>query len=313
LITLLAAEEDEGRRLDLVLAGRLTDRSRSALRRLILRGHVRVDGRCASKPALDVRAGMRVEVEPPPEPELPGPLSIPIDVVHEDDDLAVVDKPAGLVVHPAPTRTGGTLVHALLGRGMPLAPAGGVERPGIVHRLDGPTSGLLVVAKTDRAYRALADAFARREVRKDYQALVWGRPDPQRGSIERPIGRSRSTPVKMSLSGRGSRPAITHYATREELPGFALLDVTIETGRTHQIRVHLQSIHHAIVGDERYGGRPWHGLQDPVKRRAVREFDRLALHAFKLAFRHPVTGRTVAFVAPLPEEFEALLRILRRR
>jgi 23S rRNA pseudouridine1911/1915/1917 synthase len=235
-----------------------------------------------------------------------------VDVVHEDEHLLVVLKPAGLVVHPGHGRRSGTLVNALLGRGTPLAPAGGTERPGIVHRLDRETSGLLVVAKTDEAHRALAASFARREIRKTYLALVWGHPDPAAGTIDRGIGRSRSDRKKMVVGARRSRSAVTSYRTIERLPGFALLEVDLVTGRTHQIRVHLESLRHPVVGDTRYGGRSARGLRDPALRAAILGFHRLALHAARLAFTHPTTGKPIALEAPLPGEFQALLEVLRR-
>ena len=193
--------------------------------------------------------------------------------------------------------------------------AGGSERPGIVHRLDQGTSGALIVAKTDETYHRLSKMFARREVEKHYRALVWGRPAPPEGEIERPIGRSRSNPTQMSISGtRGKRrPALTIYRTEESLQGFALLAVRPHTGRTHQIRVHLQSVHHPIVGDTRYGGRPWRGVQDPLKRKALREFERLALHASDLRFVHPQTGCTLSLHAPMPADFRSLMTVLRQR
>jgi 23S rRNA pseudouridine1911/1915/1917 synthase len=162
------------------------------------------------------------------------------------------------------------------------------------------------------AHAALSEAFTRRAIRKRYEALVWGHLDPGEGVIEKRIGRSRSNPVKMAVSGRGSRDAVTRYATRERLTGFSLLTLRPETGRTHQIRVHLQSVHHPIVGDTRYGGRMWKGVQDSLKRNALRRFDRLGLHASRLAFEHPVTGREISLSTPLPAEFEALLQVLRR-
>jgi len=224
-----------------------------------------------------------------------------------------VDKPAGLTVHPGHGCPEGTLVNGLLGRGVCLSSVGAPDRPGIVHRLDRGTSGLLVVAKTDAAHHALARAFAERTVRKRYVALVWGHPRPESGSIAREIGRSRRDPTKMAVgSTRGrKRRATTGYRTIEALRGFALLDVEPETGRTHQIRVHLESIHHPIVGDDRYGGRAWRGVQDPLKRRALRSFDRLALHAAELELPHPASGRTVRFRAPLPADLEQLLAVLR--
>ena len=194
-----------------------------------------------------------------------------------------------------------------------MAPAGGTLRPGIVHRLDRDTSGVLVVAKTDVAHRVLSQAFAERRVRKRYRTLVWGRPNPDEDTIDRGIGRSRNNPTKMAVQGtRGMRRvARTHYRTVEALPGFALLEIDLETGRTHQIRVHLQSIQHPVVGDERYGGRSWRGIQDGLKRTAVKNFEGLALHALELQFEHPVGGRPCSFSAPLPARFARLLDVLR--
>jgi len=315
-LSLVVPDDAEGARLDRFLAERIPDPSRSVLARWIREGRVRVDGRPAGKTGLSLRPGMRVVVEVPPPPRGgPRPESIPLDVVHEDDDLLVLIKPAGMVVHAGAGRPTGTLINALLGRGTPLAAAGGTERPGIVHRLDRGTSGLMVVAKTDATHRALAEMFARREIEKSYLALVWGRPDPPEGCVERAIGRSRNNPTKMTIGvARGRRrAAVSFYRTVESLPGFALLAVRPRTGRTHQIRVHLQSIHHAVVGDEHYGGQPWHGVQDPLKRRALRQFDRLALHAAELAFTHPVGGRELRFRAPLGPDLAGLIEVLRSR
>ena len=300
-------------RLDRFLAASLAGRSRSALRRLIVEGRVSVDGRHAAKPGLALEPGMEIVIDlPPPPSPLPLPEAIDFDVVFEDEALLVVNKPSGLVVHPGHGRARGTLVNALLGRGLSLSPLGAPNRPGIVHRLDRETSGLLIVAKSERAHAALASAFARREIRKRYEALVWGHPRPERGTIDARIGRSRANPVCMAVGGRGSREASTRYDTREHLTGFALLTLYPETGRTHQIRVHLQSIHHPLVGDSRYGGERARGVQDPLKRRALREFGRLALHASALVFRHPLDGREIALEQPLPPEFGALLDVLRK-
>ena len=310
--TLQVPEGQEGERLDRFLADAMIDQTRSALRRLIVAGRVSVDGLAASKAGLALRGGMEIVVRlPEPSPDRPRPEAIPVEVVHEDDDLVVVVKAAGMVVHPAHRVPSGTLVNALLGRGTLLATAGGVKRPGIVHRLDRNTSGLLVVAKTDTAHRALARAFARREVRKTYQAVVWGHPRPDEGTIERTIGRSRANPTRMTVGGRGSRGAVSVYRTVETMPGFAWLEVRPITGRTHQIRVHLKSIRHPIVGDSSYGGESWRGVQEPVKRKTLRCFKRLALHASDLAFPHPADGREVSFHAPVPEELEDLLAALR--
>jgi 23S rRNA pseudouridine1911/1915/1917 synthase len=306
--------EAEGERLDRFLVAHLSGTTRAALGRWIREGRVLVDGQSASKPGLALKPGMKIRVEaPPPVPDTLEPEQVAFDVVHEDDDLLVVDKPAGLTVHPGHGRHVGTLVNGLVGRGIRLSTVGAPDRPGIVHRLDRDTSGLLVVAKTDSAHHALARAFAEREIEKRYCALVWGHPRPEEGVIEREIGRSRANPTKMTVrTARGrKRSAVTQYRTVESIPGFALLSIDLRTGRTHQIRVHLESIHHSIVGDERYGGRAWRGVQDPLKRKALREFDRLALHAGELAFRHPSRDRRLRFRAPLPAEFEALLTVLR--
>ncbi|MCP3982273.1 MAG: RluA family pseudouridine synthase [bacterium] len=316
LFSLDVGEDDDGERLDRFLARSLDGRTRSTVQRWIQQGHVSVDDGAATKPGLALKTGMRVELrEPGDRPSSIRPEEIPLEIVHEDEDLVVVDKPAGMVVHQGHGRMEGTLVNALLGRGTPLAQAGGPDRPGIVHRLDLDTSGLIVVAKSDAAYHGFARALAAREVLKRYRALVWGAPDPPTGSIDRPIGRSRGQPTKMAVRGmRGrSRHALTEYTTIERLPGFALLDVNLRTGRTHQIRVHMQSVHHPVVGDERYGGCPWRGVQDPAKRKALREFERLALHAASLAFTHPVTGQPLKLSAALPPSFERLLDTLRTR
>jgi len=306
--------EAEGSRLDRFVAQQVTRLTRSAVGRLIRGGLVRVDGSPAPKPGLALKRGMQVRIDlPAPPSDTPQPASIPVEVVFEDEHLIVVDKPAGLVVHPGHGCSSGTLVNALLGRGTPLALAGGVKRPGIVHRLDKETSGLIVVAKTDPAHRALSRAFASRNVRKRYDALVWGHPTPPRGRIERAIGRSRAHPTRMAVRGtRGrTRDAVTLYDTRESMPGFTWLSLDLQTGRTHQIRVHMQSIHHPVVGDDRYGGRQWRSVQDPRKRKALAQFQRLALHAADLSFPHPETGRELALHAPPPVELRRLLDTLR--
>jgi 23S rRNA pseudouridine1911/1915/1917 synthase len=315
ILSMVVPRAAEGKRLDRYLAEEVHDLSRSALRRLILGGMVTVDGRPRLKPGFALKEDMSVRILiPPPSSVAPEPEDIPIEVLHEDEHIVVVAKPAGMVVHPGHGRRSGTLVSALLGRGVVLSPTGAPDRPGIVHRLDLETSGLLVVAKRADAHDMLASAFANRRVRKRYLALVWGHPEPPQGRIELPIGRSRANPVKMAVrSTRGrSRMALSTYEEIEYMPGFSLLAVRPETGRTHQIRVHLQSISHPIVGDSRYGGRGWRNVRDPLKRKALRDFERLALHASDLAFSHPASGREVSFHAALPAEFEALLERLRK-
>jgi len=306
--------EAAGQRLDRFLREKLRDHSRSALIRWIHAGRVTIDGTPAAKPGVAVKAGSRIEVEAPaPRSDAPQPQAIDIPILHQDDDIVVVDKPVNLVVHPGHGQPDGTLINGLLGLGITLAPAGGTVRPGIVHRLDRDTSGVMVVAKTDAAHRALSRAFAERRVRKRYRTLVWGRPDPDEGTIDRGIGRSRNNPTKMAVQGtRGMlRVARTHYRTVESIPGFALLEIDLETGRTHQIRVHLQSIRHPVVGDQRYGGRSWRGIQDMLKRNAVKQFEGLALHSFELQFDHPVGGERCTFHAPMPERLTRLLDALR--
>ena len=314
ILRLQVPMEATGQRLDRFLQKNLADRSRSMLTRWIHDGQVTIDGQPATKPGVAVKAGSRISVvTPAARADAPQPQAIDIPILHQDDDIVVVDKPVNLVVHPGHGQPDGTLINGLLGLGVALAPVGGTLRPGIVHRLDRDTSGVLVVAKTDAAHRALSRAFAERLVRKRYRSLVWGRPNPAEGTIDRSIGRSRNNPTKMAVSGtRGTRRvARTHYRTVESLPGFALLEIDLETGRTHQIRVHLQSVRHPVVGDERYGGRPWRGIQDPLKRAAVKKFEGLALHACELHFDHPSHGRPCSFVSPLPERLTRLLDVLR--
>lgn len=304
-----------GERLDRWLAARLPDVTRSTLRRWIEAGRVSIDGEAAAKPGVALKLAMAIEVEPEPRATTtPRPEAIPLDVIYEDEAIIVIAKPSGMIVHPGHGQPDGSLISALLGRGTTLASIGAPERPGIVHRLDQGTSGVIVVAKTDDSQRALAAAFAERRVAKRYLALVWGRPAEHEGTIDRAIGRSRSHPIKMAVNGlRGAaRDAISHYRVLEEMPGFAWVEVRPESGRTHQIRVHLHSIGHPIVGDELYGGPAWKGLQDPLRRRAVRGLDRLALHAAGLAFDHPSTGKRMRFRAPVTAELESILEALRR-
>jgi 23S rRNA pseudouridine1911/1915/1917 synthase len=315
ILSFAVPQSAEGERLDRFLASEVAGHSRSAVRRFIVEGRVSIDGRPILKPGFALKPSMSISLSlPEPHPDSPQPEDIRIEILHEDEQIVVVAKPAGLVVHPGHGRRSGTLVNALLGRGIELSPTGAPDRPGIVHRLDIETSGLIVVAKCARSHEAMAAAFAARQVHKRYIALVWGHPEPPSGRIELPIGRSRANPVKMAVrSTRGrKRVAISTYETIEDLPGFSLLSVFPETGRTHQIRVHLQSINRPIVGDSRYGGRGWRNIRDPLKRKAVRHFDRLALHASNLSFMHPATGREVSFHAPLPPEFEVLLEVLRK-
>jgi 23S rRNA pseudouridine1911/1915/1917 synthase len=236
--------------------------------------------------------GEELSFEPPPaEPAALEPEELPLRIAFEDEHLLVVDKPAGIVVHPAPGHASGTLVHGLVGR-----VAGGdvPERPGIVHRLDRDTSGLLVVARSEEAYRGLRNLVRRRELERRYKALVRGRPQSWRGRIEAPIGRDRHEPTRVSLDTDTPREAVTHFEVERLLDRHALLDVRLETGRTHQIRVHLAAIGLPVVGD------PVYGVSDP-------ELKRQFLHAWRLAFPHPVTGEPVEAQSPLPSDLQSAL------
>ena len=293
---------DVGRRLDVVLAERL-ERSRTACAEMIKRGFVRVDGRPA-KAAHIIEPGERVDAAlPPPTAPAAHPEAIPIRLVYDDADLCVVDKPAGMATHPAPGSPRGTLVNALLAALGPLPSINGVLRPGIVHRLDKDTSGLLVVAKSDRAMLALSKAIAARSVQRGYDAIVWGAPPSRAGTIEAPIGRDAIVRTKFAVRHDG-RAAVTHYRLKEKFRAarleLSLLELTLETGRTHQIRVHCSAIGHPIVGDAVYGtGKPKLGTR------------RQMLHAARLSFNHPVTGKPLAFESPWPEDFASLVERLR--
>jgi 23S rRNA pseudouridine1911/1915/1917 synthase len=276
--------------------------SRARVQALLDDGCIRLDGKGA-KPSHKLRAGQRVRVtEPEPEAAVPRPEAIPLRVVFEDAQLLVIDKPAGLVVHPGAGRSTGTLVNALLHHVKDLSGIGGVLRPGIVHRLDRGTSGLMVVAKNDAAHRALAAQFASRSVEKDYLALVLGVPKRKAGEIAAPIGRDPVHRRRMSVKAPRGREARSRYEVVESFDAkAALLRVRIFTGRTHQVRVHLASIGHPVAGDATYGGR----------RVALPGLERPALHAARLAFAHPTTGARLEFTSPLPPELQAVVDALR--
>ena len=300
-----------GERLDRWAAERLPSLSRARVQALIAEGRIRLDG-APTRASSHVRAGQVVEVEiPPPAPAGPRPEPIALSVVYEDPRLIVVDKPAGLVVHPAAGNATGTLVNALLHHARDLSGVGGVLRPGIVHRLDRGTSGLLVVAKDDAAHQALARQFASRSVGKEYLAVVLGVPSPRSGTIDASIGRDRSHRRKMSVAAPRGRQALSSYEVLEPLDGAALLRVRIHTGRTHQIRVHLSSIGHPVAGDATYGGRRTPGCRRAASREALERLARPALHAARLAFDHPATGERLSFESPLPPDLVALLEALR--
>jgi 23S rRNA pseudouridine1911/1915/1917 synthase len=308
----LAVDEAAGGvRLDVWLARHLPSLSRARVQALVEEGCVLLDGRRARASAR-LRPGQVAQVRvPPPVPADPQPEDIDVCVVHEDAHLLVVDKPAGLVVHPGAGTVGGTLVNALLRHVRDLSGVGGVLRPGIVHRLDKGTSGLLVVAKDDETHRALVRQFAGRTVEKEYLALVLGVPDRPGGAIDLPIGRDPVHRQRMSVRAPRGREARTSWEVEERFDGAALLRVRIHTGRTHQIRVHLSSIGHPVAGDAAYGGTRTPPSGRAAAREALLSLGRPALHAARLAFTHPASGARLSFDAPLPAEILGLLERLR--
>lgn len=306
-VTITVDESNAERRLDHVLTGHLGDRTRSQIQRLIKLGHVRIGDR-EVRPSTAVHDGDVIVVQlPAPRPAEPRPEALDITIVHDDPDLVVVDKPAGMVVHPAAGHADGTLVNALLHHVRDLSGVGGELRPGIVHRLDRGTSGLIVVAKHDRAHTELARQFKEREVDKRYQTLVWGVVQAGR-RIDLPIGRDPVHRKKVSTRSTRARTAVTRVTRAEHLKGVSFLEVSIATGRTHQIRVHLSAIGHPVVGDAVYGGTRRH---PPPHLRVVQRLDRPFLHAARLAFRHPADGRAVSFECPLPADLAEVLEALR--
>ena len=308
-LRLEVTDEHDGERLDHCLTAVLPDRSRSQIQRLIRDGHVRLNERLV-RASHAVHTGDVIDLEiPAPVPSTPVPEALPISIVHDDPDLVVVDKPAGMVVHPAVGHAGGTLVNALLHHVTGLSGIGGEQRPGIVHRLDRGTSGVMVVAKHDAAHAELSRQFADREVEKEYVVLVWGLLNTGR-RIDAPLGRDPVNRQKMSTRARRARSAVTRVTGTERLRGLTLATVAIATGRQHQIRVHLNSIGHPVVGDAVYGGVRRHLAAD---HRVLGSLDRPFLHAYRLAFAHPRDGRRVEFTAPLPDDLQMIIDELRER
>lgn len=295
--------EYEGARLDNFLTALLPDLSRSHIQRLIKDGRVTGPG-ASLRASTPVRAAQVFILDlPPPTEAAPQAEPLPIRIIYQDEHLVVLDKPAGMVVHPGAGHSSGTLVNALLHHVKDLSGIGGELRPGIVHRLDRGTSGVMVVAKSDRAHQELSRQFADREVDKEYVALVWG--VVQAGKrIDAAIGRDPSQRQKMSTRARRARQAVTRVTAAHHFKGASLLKVAIATGRTHQIRVHLSAIGHPIVGDPTYGGLH---RRTPSNLRAVQRLERPFLHAAKLAFTHPADGRRVEFESPLPEDLQAVV------
>lgn len=291
--------ENSGERLDAFLASRLFDFSRSRIEGLIKGEQILVNGKTTAK-SYRLQVGDCIEVRVPPlEDGAPEPCEMPLEIFYEDEHLLVVNKPKGLVVHPAPGHAGDTLVNGLLAHcGDSLSGINGEKRPGIVHRIDKDTSGLLVVAKNDQAHRGLSEQFEKHSIDRIYQTVVFGRMPQESGTVDAPIGRSQKDRKKMAVGARNTKRAVTHYQVLRQYRNFAHLSCKLETGRTHQIRVHLSSIGHFVLGDMVYG-------------RAVSgfnvEFEGQCLHAGVLGFDHPITGEHLRFESPLPEYFKKVL------
>jgi len=307
-----AGEQDAGQRVDRFVAGAIGTLSRSRVKTLIEDGRLTADGKAITEPADPVRAGSHYVLDiPPAVPATPQPQAIPFPILYEDADLIVLDKPAGLVVHPAPGNLDGTLVNALLAHvGPGFTGIGAERRPGIVHRLDKDTSGVMVVAKTQLANDKLTTAFATRDLDRAYLALVWGTPNPLAGEIEGAIGRDKRDRKRMAVVTSGGKQALTRYRTQRAWgTALSLLECRLATGRTHQIRVHLASIGHPVVGDPLYLRRVPAAARAivPSLRGQLLDFPRQALHAQSLGFAHPRTGEKLSFATKLPPDMEGLI------
>ncbi|WP_080840423.1 RluA family pseudouridine synthase [Cohnella massiliensis] len=301
----IVPEDQAGQRLDKHVTDRFADASvsRSQVQEWIRDGAVVVNG-MAAKPNAKLAAGDAITVTiPEPEPIEAAPEPIPLDIVHEDEDVIVINKPRGLVVHPAPGHASGTVVNALLYHCKDLSGINGVVRPGIVHRIDKDTTGLLMAAKNDAAHHSLAEQLKAHSVIRRYTALVRGVVPHDRGTIDAPIGRDRNDRKMFAVTDKGAKDAVTHFTVLERFAEYTLVELRLETGRTHQIRVHMKYIGHPLVGDPVYGGRGGRNLG----------IEGQALHAGVLGFVHPRTGRTMEFSAPLPDDMEHALYMLRTR
>lgn len=311
--TFVVSDEDEGERLDSFLSDEIPELSRSRIQKSIKSGECLVGGRVVVRPSYRLRLGEVVRLSfSPPQPLEVASEPIPIDIVFEDDWLVVVNKPAGMVTHPAPGHQSGTLVNALLYHCDNLSGIGGVIRPGIVHRLDAGTSGLLVVAKNDRAHISLSRQIMERRMRRTYVAVVWGKMPHSEGTIDSPLGRSRRDRKKIAVLRDGGKRAVTHYSVVDTFGPFQYIRLSLETGRTHQIRVHLSSVGHPVLGDPVYGGRRIRkgNLTSSEMQRAAKALeliDRQALHAVALEFEHPSSGERMSFEVPLPEDLRRVL------
>ena len=304
-IELILPPESAGLRLDRALATSLPELSRARIQALLAEGRITKDGVVSTDASARAKPGQSIVIDIPEAAAAhPQAQEIPLAIVFEDEDMLVIDKQAGLVVHPGAGNPDKTLVNALLahcaGR---LSGIGGVKRPGIVHRLDKDTSGLMVVAKTDRAHASLAAQLQDRSLKRVYNAVVWGRPMPPAGRIEGNIGRSGSDRKRMALLQSGGRPAVTHYRTLQLLKGASVVECRLETGRTHQIRVHMASLGHPLVGDPVYGRR---GISKNLPA-GTPAFSRQALHATQISFRHPVSGLELCYSSPVPQDLRTLI------
>ena len=298
--------EETSDRLDRYLADQVTDLSRSRLQKLIEQGHVQVNGEVCTSKKLEVKLGDRIQIDiPAAQPLELQAEDIPLDILYEDDSLLILNKPAGLVVHPSAGHEAGTMVNALLAHCLTLPGINGVQRPGIVHRLDKDTTGAIAVAKTEQAFHHLQEQFRTKTARRDYLAIVYGAPPQESGTVDQPIGRHPVERQKMAVvSEEKGRRAITRWRVKERLGNYTLMEFELETGRTHQIRVHSAFIGHPIVGDLTYGsGRKSVNVNLPGQ----------ALHAWRLRLRHPLTEDWVVAIAPLPSTFTKLLEVLKRR
>jgi len=318
-VTVAIDEETTAKRLDKALADALPNLSRARLRTLIEAGQVCLleTGATILDPSAKVKPGQTWQVTiPPPEDPTPKGEDIPLTVVYEDDDLIVIDKPAGLVVHPAPGHAGGTLVNALIAHcGDSLSGIGGARRPGIVHRLDKDTSGLLVAAKNDEAHQGLSDQFAVHSIERAYIALCWTAPRPRSGTIDLPLGRSKHNRLQIAVQEHGGKEAVTHYEVKDLFgprhdPWASLVECRLQTGRTHQIRVHMTHIGHPLLGDPVYGRGKMVGGLPKGAREAIQAFERQALHAGILGFDHPISGNPLKFESKLPHDMLALMAAL---
>jgi len=305
--TILVDASDSGKRLDLLVASRISGCSRSVAANLIRNGKIRVQG-SAKKPGYRARTGDEIcGTIPPPEPVLFKPEPIPIDILYQDDDIIVVNKQPGIVVYPAPGHYSGTLVNAILYHCPGLEGVGQELRPGIVHRLDKDTSGVMVIAKNSAAHHSLAEQFKSRRVKKKYLALVYGRMESDSGTVSLPIGRHPVHRKKMSTHSRKSRTAETTWRVRKHFALATLVELSLKTGRTHQIRVHCAAIKHPVVGDPVYGGRK---AGKSIAYDPFSSVSRQILHAWRLEFTHPLTQKTLCFEAPIPRDIGDILEKL---